>query len=186
MRHFLLGLLVAILGLVGGVYFFLRLGLLDPRASQRPSKFEAALAMKFLDASVGRRAAHHGNPLPLNARNLSAGLTIYEAHCAVCHGDPSHPRSIVGLGLYPPAPQFLENAPDMPENENFYIIQNGVRWTGMPGWNKVLSHDEIWRLTSFLAHIQHLPQVVEQEWKRPMPAKTRTTAVKTQGESRHE
>ncbi|HVC00135.1 MAG TPA: cytochrome c [Candidatus Dormibacteraeota bacterium] len=186
MKHFLLGLLVAIPGLVGGGYLFLRLGFLDPRANRRPSKFETALAMRFLDASVGRRSPQRRNPLPADRQNLTVGLKVYEAHCAVCHGDLSHPRSVVGLGLYPPAPQFFDNAPDMPESENFYIIRNGIRWTGMPSWNQVLSEEQIWKLTSFLAHIQHLPPAVAQEWKRPVPAKTRATAVKEQGANRHE
>lgn len=186
MKNLLLGGLLAIVVLVGGAYFFLRLGLLDPRASQQPSRFEVDLAMKFLDASVERRAPRRQNPLGANVENVGMGLNIYEAHCAVCHGDRANPRSAVGLTLYPPAPQFLEDAPDMPENENFYIIESGVRWTGMPGWNKVLSESDIWKLTSFLAHIQHLPPAVEQEWRPGVSTKSSIPTVKGQGANRHE
>lgn len=178
MKKFLLGFMVAILGLCGAAYFYLRLGFLSTRADQRPSKFESTEAMEFLNASVGRRAPKGPNPFPASAENLKASLHVFETHCAVCHGDPADPRSAIGLGLYPPAPQFMESAPRMPENENFYIIQNGVRWTGMPSWGRVLSDDQIWKLTSFLAHIQHLPPVVAQEWKRPIPARIRAQAVK--------
>jgi hypothetical protein len=34
--------------------------------------------------------------------------------------------------LYPPAPQFNTEMADMPENQNFYILEHGVRWTAMP------------------------------------------------------
>lgn len=186
MKKFLLGVLVAIVVVTAGAYFYLRLGFLDPRASQQPSKFEIEMAMKFLDASVGRRAPQRQNPMAANIKNLSTGLHIYETHCAVCHGDSANPHSAVGLSLYPPAPQFLEDAPDMPENQNFYIIENGVRWTGMPGWNKVLSENEIWNLTSFLAHIQDLPPAVEQEWKPAVPTESGTPTANKQGANRHE
>jgi mono/diheme cytochrome c family protein len=186
MKHFVLGVLVTILALVGGVYFFLRLGFLDLRADQQPSRFEDGMAMKFLDASVGRRARQRPNPFQASTKNLEAGLNTYETHCSLCHGDPANRRSPVGTTLYPPAPQFLEKAPDMPENQNFYIIRNGVRWTGMPGWKKVLSRDQIWKLTAFLAHIQHLPPAVQQEWKSAASLKSSTPTVKEQGANRHE
>jgi thiosulfate dehydrogenase len=185
-KNFLLGVSLAIVVLLGGAYFYLRFGFVDPRASQQPSRFEVDLAMTFLDASVARRAPRRQNPVVADVENLGAGLPIYETHCAVCHGDRANPRSAVGLTLYPPAPQFLEDAPDMPENQNFYIIDNGVRWTGMPGWNKVLSESDIWKLTSFLAHIQHLPPAVEQEWRPAVSTKSSTPTVKEQGANRHE
>lgn len=119
---------------------------------------------------MGRRAPRLRNPIQANPKNLESGRDLYQTHCAACHGSPSNPRSAVGLGPYPPAPQFLEEAPDMPEYQNFYIIRNGIRRTGMPSWLKVLSTEQIWQLTTFLAHIDHLPLAIEQEWKRGQPA----------------
>ena len=58
---------------------------------------------------------------------------------------------------YPPVPRFMEDAHDMPENENFYIISHGIRFTGMPGWGKNFCDDQIWRLTSFLSQSGKLP-----------------------------
>lgn len=172
--------------MAGAVYLFLRLGLLDPSAAQPPSKFESTEAMKFLDAAVGRRAADRENPIPPTGENLQAGLRIYEAHCASCHGDRMNPRSSVGMALYPRAPQFLGEAPDMPENQNFYIIRNGIRWTGMPGWKNVLSESEIWKLTTFLAHINDLPSDINQKWNAIPPASPVTPSIKPKGANRNE
>ena len=54
-------------------------------------------------------------------------------------------------------------APDMRQRETqsltdgelFYIIQNGVRLTGMPGWGGGSSHDELdsWKLVRFVRHL---------------------------------
>jgi mono/diheme cytochrome c family protein len=53
----------------------------------------------------------------------------------------------------------------MPENQNFIIIQHGVRLSGMPAWNPTLSEQEIWQVTTFLSHMDKLPPQVSDEWK---------------------
>jgi hypothetical protein len=67
--------------------------------------------------------------------------------------------------LYPRAPQFVEAAPDMPENQNFYIIQHGVRLSGMPAWKQVFGEQEAWQMTTFLSHMDKLPPQVSAAWK---------------------
>ena len=83
-------------------------------------------------------------------------------NCAICHGDPTTPKSAVLL--YPPAPQFMEDAADMPENQNFYIIQHGVRLTGMPGWSKLMSEQDTWKVVAFLSHMDKLPPAIAADW----------------------
>ena len=53
----------------------------------------------------------------------------------------------------------------MPENQNFYIIQHGVRLSGMPAWKQVLSEQETWQVTTFLSHMDKLPVPVSEAWK---------------------
>jgi hypothetical protein len=50
-----------------------------------------------------------------------------------CHGDPAHPKSLLANSLNPPAPQFMNDMPDMPKHHNYYILQHGIRWTAMRG-----------------------------------------------------
>jgi len=45
----------------------------------------------------------------------------------------------------------MEDAADMPENENFYIIKHGIRFTGMPGWENNFSYNQIWKLIAFFS-----------------------------------
>jgi hypothetical protein len=63
----------------------------------------------------------------------------------------------------------------MPENQNFYIIQHGVRLSGMPAWKGALSEQEIWQVTKFLSHMDKLTPQVSEAWK--------TAAAGTQGAS---
>jgi mono/diheme cytochrome c family protein len=97
--------------------------------------------------------------------NLQEGMKLYVTYCAQCHGDPATPASALGRAEYPPAPQFISHPADMPENQNFYIIGHGVRLTAMPGWEGVLNQDQIWKVTTFLSHMDKLPSSVEEAWK---------------------
>jgi thiosulfate dehydrogenase len=63
----------------------------------------------------------------------------------------------------------MKRAPDMPDNENFYITKHGVRMTGMPAWGKILNDDQLWQVTTFLSHMDKLPPATDQEWKTPTP-----------------
>ena len=127
------------------------------RADILPTSLENNLAMRVMDANVERNAPKTVNPVQPSAQNIAAGASIYRKHCALCHGDPSRPKSPLADTLYPPPPQFTTNPPDMKENENFYIILHGVRWTGMPGWKNVLQDQEIWQVVTFLSHMNNLP-----------------------------
>ena len=42
------------------------------------------------------------------------------------------------------------------DGELFYIIQNGVRWTGMPAWRVQHSQEDSWRLVTFVRKLSTL------------------------------
>jgi Cytochrome c, mono- and diheme variants len=165
MRKFILGFVAGFVVLLVVVFSYVRLGFVDPRADKEVSLLESKIAMPALDAAVDRRASEAPNRLQPTDANLTAGMKIYQTNCASCHGDIHRPRGSLADSLYPRAPQFLEDAPDMPENQNFYIIQHGVRMSGMPAWKKILGEQEIWQVTTFLSHIDKLPPQVSDSWK---------------------
>jgi mono/diheme cytochrome c family protein len=53
----------------------------------------------------------------------------------------------------------------MPENQNFYIIQHGIRLSGMPAWKQSLSEQQMSQVTTFLSHMDKLPPSVSDQWK---------------------
>ncbi|HEX5236126.1 MAG TPA: c-type cytochrome [Silvibacterium sp.] len=122
--------------------------------------------MPALDASVDRRARDLKNPISATDENLMAGMEIYQQTCAGCHGDIQHVHSAIGDSFYPRTPQFVEDSPDMPDNQNYYIIEHGVRLSGMPAWGKTLNDHQIWQVTTFLSHMDKLPPQVSAAWKR--------------------
>ena len=162
MRNFLLGIVFTLLVLIVGGFWYSRTGRVDFAADQPPSSLERRFAAGAMDASAEHHAPDAKNPLEATEQNIVAGAHFYANNCAGCHGDPSNPASQFGRSFNPPVPQFFKDSPDMPENQNFYIIQHGIRWTGMPAWSRILNENQIWQTVTFLSNIEKLPPAAKQ------------------------
>lgn len=168
MKGFIFGIVTMII-ILGLVLLFVFMGFVNMRADKPPSKMETALAGHAMDASVARAAPKLTNPVTADEASLVAGARVYRDHCALCHGDPAHPKSPLADSLNPPAPQFATDMADMPEDQNFYILQHGIRWTGMPGWKNVLSEQQVWQTVTFLSHMDKLPSAAKQVFTETIP-----------------
>ncbi|MBV9086182.1 MAG: cytochrome c [Acidobacteriaceae bacterium] len=160
MSKFLAGIVFTVV--VGALvaFFYTRDGHMPVNADVSPGKVETYLATRAFDASVERHAPKMNNPVQPTDENLKRGLAIYSMNCAVCHGTPGKDTKTVGMASYPPAPQFNEDPPDMPDFQNYWIIKHGVRYTAMPSWGKMLSDDDMWTLATFLSRYKDLPPAV--------------------------
>ena len=165
MRKFLLGFITGVFVVLMTGFLCVRFGLMDPRADIPVNSLERRIGMPSLDAAVDRRAPEAQNPIQPTDANLIAGMKVYQANCASCHGDIHQPHGMFADSLYPRPPQFVEDAPDMPENQNFYIIQHGIRLSGMPAWKQALSEQEMWQVAAFLSRIDKLLPPVSDAWK---------------------
>jgi mono/diheme cytochrome c family protein len=161
MRGFILGILFTLVALIAGGWWCVKQGYVNFEADQKPSFVEEKVAMAAVDASTDRRAGEAKNPVTPTEGNIAAGAKLYLDHCGGCHGIPSNPDSAFARSFNPPVPEFFKDAPDMSDAQNFYIIQHGTRWTGMPAWNKSLSDTEIWQIAAFLGSIQKLPPAAQ-------------------------
>lgn len=167
LKGFIWGIVVTIVVAALVVYLVGITGHITMRADILPTALESSMAMRMMDANVERNAPKIENPVQPTDENLLAGASIYLKSCAQCHGEPNQPESKLSKTLYPPPPQFISDAPDMEENENYYIIVHGVRWTGMPGWKNVLSDQQIWQVVTFLSHMDKLPSSVKSAFGSP-------------------
>jgi thiosulfate dehydrogenase len=170
MRNFILGVVVTLLILVLGSLGFLLLGYMPTNADATPPRMEMRVAMNALDASMDRHAPRVTPPIPANDENLIDGMKIYTMNCALCHGTLDRKSSPLEDALYPPAPQIILEPLDDPEWHIYYAVRTGVRYTGMPAWNKALSDQDIWKVTLFLSHLEKLPPAVQDYWKKAVGA----------------
>jgi thiosulfate dehydrogenase len=165
MGKFLLGVVVtlAVIILVAlGVAF---LGFFPTAANVEPSHFETHLSMSAVDASMERHAPRVSNPLMPNDANLIDGMKLYTMNCALCHGGLDRKPSTLANSFYPPPPNLISDSPDDPEWHIFYTIRTGVRYTGMPSWDKTLTEPDMWKITMFLSHMDKLPPAAQEYWK---------------------
>jgi mono/diheme cytochrome c family protein len=174
MKGFIFGIITLVLILALGLVF-VEMGFVNMRADNPPSNLETTLAGHAMDASVARAAPKLVNPIAADETNLLAGARLYRDHCMLCHGDPVNPKSPLADAFNPRAPQFMNNMaemPDMPENQNFFILQHGIRWTAMPGWKNILSDQQLWQLVTFLSHMHDLSPAAKQLFAEPAPPRT--------------
>ncbi len=87
---------------------------------------EAIIAGHVMDASTARAAPKATNPVAADESNLIAGALLFRDDCPLCHGDPLHPISLLADSLNPSVPQFRNVMADMPENQNFHILESGI------------------------------------------------------------
>ena len=167
MRNFFTGIFLTLLVMGIVAFLLIKKGYVDFNADQEPSFLERKFAMEAVDSSTDRHAPDLKNPIATNDENLVAGTKLYINHCAGCHGVPSNPDSQFGRSFYPTVPPFFKDSSDMPDNQSFYIIQHGIRWTGMPAWSKTLNEMQTWQLVTFLGNIEKLPPAAKKEFDQP-------------------
>jgi mono/diheme cytochrome c family protein len=133
-------------------------------ARAEPTRLVAAVALRLRHLSIPAAARAKANPLPANAANLHEGLEHFADHCAVCHGNSGSGDTPIGRGLYPKPPVLRDaRTQSLSDGELFSIIQNGIRFTGMPAFSGAGGdHDDqdSWRLVQF---IRHLPKITDKE-----------------------
>jgi mono/diheme cytochrome c family protein len=128
-----------------------------------PPAVEVSLARAARHYAIPASARARPNPISVTQDSLREGLEHWADHCASCHGNDGSGDTEVGRALYPRVPDM--RAPDtqqLSDGELFYIIENGVKLTGMPAWGTGEPEGEqaSWHLVHF---IRRLPQLTEEE-----------------------
>ncbi len=165
MGKFILGVIVTLLVLILGGLGFAMLGFAPTAANVEPGHTERRLAMGAVDASMERHAPRIPNPLTPTDQNLEDGMKLYTMNCALCHGGLDRKPSTFASSFYPPPPNLISDPPDDPEWHIFYTIRTGIRYTGMPAWDKTLAEQDMWKVTMLLSHLDKLPPAVQDYWK---------------------
>lgn len=164
MKGFFLGVLVtcALALLIGLVLIRQGRGF---SAREQPTGMERWVARKARDLAMPADAKSKLNPIPNTPEVLAEASAHWADHCFSCHANDGSGDTVIGKHLYPPSPDMrLPDTQKLSDGELFYIIQNGIRLTGMPAWGSGGSHDEedSWKLVHF---IRHLPQLTLEEKK---------------------
>jgi mono/diheme cytochrome c family protein len=101
------------------------------------------------EASIKRHARDIRAPAPSGPEQMESGFRLYRQECAMCHTPPGRQARMMAKGLNPQAPE-LADLIDMTDAEVFWVIKNGIRFTGMPAWVTSENGQKIWDVVAFL------------------------------------
>ena len=157
MKKFLLGFIVALVLVPVAVWVYFSYGNPPVAVADPPFPMEKQIVSIPLHARIDREMPH-SVPIEASDSNLEAGAHIYRQNCAACHGLPGQPSEFAAH-MYPPAPQLWKShrpgvvgVSDDPPGETYWKVDNGLRLTGMPAFNKILSQTQRWQVTLLLAN----------------------------------
>jgi mono/diheme cytochrome c family protein len=153
-------LLVGVLVAIGVLAFSLLHDGVSAKAT--PTSLEVVMARKARHMALPGTARALNNPVPASEENLRDARLHFADHCAICHGNDGSCDTMMGSGLYPKPPDLRHaETQNLSDGELFWIIENGVRFTGMPAFSSPHSSPEdSWKLVHF---IRHLPQLTAEE-----------------------
>ena len=132
-------------------------------AREQPGVLERWIARRARSMAVPASAKEETNAIVDSPEVQAEARAHWADHCAACHANNGSGDTEMGKHMYPPAPDMREaNTQNLSDGELFYIIQNGIRLTGMPAWGSGSHHDteDSWKLVRF---IRHLPKLTAQE-----------------------
>jgi mono/diheme cytochrome c family protein len=157
-RAFLLFVVVGAIGAGAAVWYIQRHGL---SARAEPTTLETEIALRLRHLSIPADQRSRPNPLKPTAENIHDGMEHFADHCAICHSNSGVGDTPLARGLYPHPPIMREErTQSLTDGELFSIIQNGIRFTGMPAFGDQHNEEAAWKLVLF---IRHLPKQTPQE-----------------------
>jgi mono/diheme cytochrome c family protein len=125
---------------------------------------EAFVAKRARAFAIPTAARNTPNPIASDDKTLADSMHHYADHCAICHANNGSGETAIGKGLYPRPPDLrAADTQQLSDGELYWIIHNGVRFTGMPafGDDKAGAPDEdSWKLVHF---IRRLPEITDEE-----------------------
>jgi mono/diheme cytochrome c family protein len=122
---------VAILVAVGVVVLRTDVRGFSTRSS--PTAPERLVARTARQWAVPRAMRDTPNPVSFSDDVFVESRAHFADHCAGCHANDGSGNTEVGRNLYPRAPDMrLAETQRLTDGELYWIIENGVRLTGMP------------------------------------------------------
>lgn len=154
---------IFLLALAGALTFMLWVRSHRFGTQGEPSWAERSLARYARKMAMPDAARNLKNPNPLTPESLAHAREHWVAHCSTCHAIDGRGNTPIGRNLFPRVPDLTAlDTQQRTDGELFFIISNGVRFTGMPGWGREDTPESIWELVGFIRRLPRLdPKEIE-------------------------
>lgn len=136
--------------------------------ANRPSDIETLFAEEVKKHTIAGKDLK--NPVPDDAQSIAIGKEHFQHNCQICHGMDGHATGVpFAEKMSPPVANLSDkDVQEYTDGQLKLIIQNGIRFTGMPGFQGILEEDEMWYMVRFLRHLpppgsEGMPAVYKEE-----------------------
>jgi len=140
--------------LAGGV--FILSGIYNIGASREHWSLTNFIITILRDRSVA--VASGGIEVPeLNDADLyRLGEQHFLGTCTVCHGTPGQPLNPLYSHMLPQPPDLTGAFEHYDAREVFWVVNHGLKYTGMPAWPAAHRPDEVWSVVSYLRRLNEI------------------------------
>ena len=161
-----LGFVLGLLTVVAAGYLEFRFGALPVAVADAAFPLEKQIVHIPLNARINREKKVA--PFGTSEDVFESGAHVYREQCANCHGTPGHDVGYAKY-MYPSAPQLwrkhtgseVVGVSDDEAGETYWKVANGIRLSGMPAYDRVLSTTQMWQVSLLLKNAdQDLPDPV--------------------------
>ena len=151
-RSLVLGLIVGVIGVAAVGAILVGPLIISHRQDLPLEKLYGGFAVS---AAARLNAGSAKSPVGNSPRAIQAGRDAYTGSCSVCHGADGQGKGIFGPATYPPATDLTTgDAKERSDSELFWILKNGLSFTGMPGFADQYDDQTIWSMVSYLRALQ--------------------------------
>jgi len=182
LSRLLLLLAIPIIMALVGLSWLISTGL---SARDNPGAFETRFARKVHRLAIPSSARNLSNSMQSSPELLVEARRHFADHCASCHGNDGSGMTEMGQKLNPRVPDMrAAETQNLSDGELYYIIENGVRFTGMPAWGTGGTNDhDTWHLVLF---IRHLPNTTNEDMQDMQNSNPRSPAEMKEEELENE
>jgi mono/diheme cytochrome c family protein len=158
----IIGALAIVVVIAAAVFFFG--GFYSVAATEQDTGVVAWALVNVRQSSIDRHATDAPPGSLDDAAVVRTGARAYSQNgCVRCHGGPGVDWSKFSEGLNPGPPDLKEVATELPPRQLFWVIKNGIKMTGMPGFGGIgVSDQDIWAIVAFL---KKLPSISNEDFK---------------------
>lgn len=170
-RWFLFGMVTFAILLAAGSVLWLKTLTHGFSAHAQPTAIEAFAATTARELALPADAKTKQNPIPDSPEVIAEARAHWADHCAGCHANDGSGNIPMGQQMYPPSPDMrADGTQKKTDGELFYIIENGIRLSGMPAWGGTAhGQQDSWKLVRFIRHLPSLSQAEVREMESLNP-----------------
>ena len=162
--------LCGLMVITAGAYCYLKFAMHGFSARAEPSAMETAMAEYARDTAMPASAKKLKNPIALTPSVEHEALAHYADHCAVCHSNNGSGQTMFGQGMYPKPPNLAgTETQSMSDGELYYVLENGIRMSGMPAFGGSDLGEASWKLVHFIRHLPKLTPAEEAQMEALNP-----------------